>query len=114
MVLRRLELGPAALLTSGPSWPHAWRSSIGHRDKHLDGHLEDTGIKAASFLAFRARPSFGHEVRIIDRKRSVRQMKIHILFDPGSKKAGGEQMRFFVLPVLWPAVLIGFGLARLR
>ncbi|HLH06703.1 MAG TPA: hypothetical protein VKW78_05675 [Terriglobales bacterium] len=41
-------------------------------------------------------------------------MKIHILFDPGSKKAGGEQMRFFVLPVLWPAVLIGFGLARLR
>jgi hypothetical protein len=52
--------------------------------------VEEPRIEPTSFLALRARPGLGREIRIIDRKRSVRKVKIHILFNPRRKRTGGE------------------------
>ncbi len=71
-------------------------------------------IETGALLALAARSGLGREVRVIGRKRRIREMEIHVLFNPGSKRTGRKQMGLFVLPVLPPAMLIGFSLARFR
>jgi hypothetical protein len=76
--------------------------------------VEEPCIEPGALLALRASSGLGREIRVVRRERSVREVKIQILFNPCRERTGWKQVRFFVLPVLSPTMLIGLGLARLR